>query len=81
MPLAHPTTVTTTQNYGPEMVVISFTTSTPGERHKDFAHRVQNSPQHQWGMRGDREHRTELIFDQTSVARMITLLADYVTES
>lgn len=80
MPLAHPTSATTTSNYGDEMLVVSFTTSTPGERHADFAHRVVNPPKPQWGIRGDREHRTELIFDPASAARLIELLAEYVNQ-
>ena len=80
MPLAHPSSSTTTHNYGEEMLVVSFTTSTPGERHADFAQRVQNPPKQQWGMREDREHRTELIFDQASATRLTEFLADYMNQ-
>jgi hypothetical protein len=81
MPLAHPTTATTTQNYGGEMVVITFMTSDPGEQFADFRHRVDDPRTIQWGIRGRRERRTELIFDQASAARLMELLADYVTEA
>ena len=78
MPLAHPISTTTTNNYGDEMLVVKFMTSDPGEAFVDFSHRMEHPRQSTWGMRGPRESKTEMIFDRNSAERLIKMLGDYV---
>ena len=79
VPLAHPTSTTTSNNFGPEpFLVVQFMTADPGEAFADFSHRVDKPRQTQWGIRGAREHRTELIFDRNSAERLVSLLSEYL---
>ena len=79
MPLAHATSTTTTNNFGEEMLVVTFMTADPGEAFADFSHRVDKPRQTQWGIRGAREHRTELIFDRNA-ERLVSLLSEYLED-
>ena len=78
MPLAHPTSTTTTSNFGEEMLVVTFMTADLGEAFVDFTHRVEHPRQTVWGQRGPRETRSELIFDRNSAERMRVLLAEFL---
>ena len=78
MPLAHPISTTTTNNFGEEMLIIKFMTGDPGEQFADFSHRVGHPRTSQWGMRGDRESRSEMIFDRSSAERLANLLEQFL---
>ena len=79
MPLAHPISTTISSNFGPEpFLVVKFMTADPGEAFADFSRRTEHPRQAQWGLRGEREHRTELILDRNSAARLVDLLAEYL---
>jgi len=78
MPLAHPTSTTTTNNYGEEMLVVTFMTADLGEAFVDFTHRIEHPRQTIWGQRGERETRSELIFDRNSAERLRAMLGDYL---
>ena len=81
MPLAHPICTTTSSNFGPEpFLVVKFMISDPGEAFADFSHRTEHPRQAQWGQRGDREHKTELILDRNSAARLADLLNEYLKD-
>ena len=80
MPLAHPTSTTTTTNYGEEMLAVTFMTADPGEAFVDFTHRIEHPRQHAWGQRGPRESRSELIFDRNSAERLVDLLGSYLDD-
>ena len=78
MPLAHPTSTTTTTNYGEEMLVVTFITADTGETFADFTRRVEHPRQTIWGQRGPRETRSELIFDRNSAEQLRVMLSDYL---
>lgn len=80
MPLAHPTSTTTTDNYGEEMLIVAFMTAHPGEAFSDFSHRVEHPRQTVWGMRGPRESKTEMIFDRESAKRLVELLHSFLDD-
>jgi len=80
MPLAHPTSTTTTTNYGEEMLVVTFMTADLGEAFVDFTHRVEHPRQTVWGRRGPRESRSELIFDRESAKRLVDLLGSFLDD-
>ena len=82
MPLAHPTSTTTSLNFGSEpFLVVKFMTADPGEAFADFNHRTEHPRQTNWGQRGDREHRMELIFDKDSAGRLADFLTEYLKDS
>lgn len=81
VPLAHPISTTTTNNFGEEMLVVKFMTADPGEAFTDFTHRVEHPPTNNWGQRGQRETRNELIFDRESAERLRVMLGDYLTRT
>jgi hypothetical protein len=78
MPLAHPISTTTTNNFGEEMLVVKFMTADPGEAFTDFTHRIEHPRTTVWGQRGQRETRNELIFDKSSAERLRVMLGDYL---
>ena len=81
MPLAHPISTTTSSNFGPEpFLVVKFITADPGEAFADFSYRTEHPGKTQWGQRGDREHKTELIFDRNSSARLVDMLSEYLRD-
>ena len=80
MPLAHPISTTTTNNFGEEMLVVKFMTADPGEAFTDFTHRVEHPRQAIWGRSGPRESRSELIFDRESGDRLRAMLDDYLAD-
>ncbi len=81
MPLAHPISTTTSSNFGPEpSLVVKFITADPGEAFADFNHRTEHPWQTIWGPRGAREHKTELILDRNSSARLADMLSEYLRD-
>jgi len=80
MPLAYPTSTTTTTNYGEEMLVVTFMTADAGEAFTDFTHRVEHPRQTVWGQRGPRGSRDEMIFDRESATRLVDLLGSYLDD-
>ncbi len=81
MPLAHPISTTTSSNFGPEpFLVVKFITADPGEAFTDFSHRTEHPGKTQWGQRGAGEHKTELIFDRNSAARLVDMLSEYLRD-
>ena len=81
MPLAHPISTTTTANFGEEMLVVKFMTADPGEQFADFSYRVDHPRQSVWGIRSERESRSEMIFDKSSAARLVEMLNTYLDHS
>ena len=79
MPLAYPTSNGETTNFGHRMLVIELTTGRPGEDPAEFKKRALNPPRTQWGMRSDRESRTELIFDRAAAERLAGILSEYLS--
>ena len=80
MPLAHPTRVDTTANYGAPLLAVTFLESRPGEALSDFEYRVAHPPEPVWGMRGPRQERSELIFTPQSARRLVELLTSFIEE-
>ncbi len=81
MPLAHPISTTTSSNFGPEpFLVVKFMTADPGEAFADFSYRTEHPGKTQWGQRGASEHKTELIFDRNSAARLVDMLSEYLRD-
>ena len=52
----------------------------PGEAFADFSYRTEHPGNMQWGQRGDREHKTELILDRNSAARLVDMLSEYLRD-
>ena len=68
MPLAHPQTITATNNYDEPCVAVAFATSQPGETLADFRQRVSV---------GDFYARTrgvELVVDREAATELVRLL-------
>ncbi len=81
MPLAHPISTTTSSNFGPEpFLVVKFITADPGEAFADFSYRTEHPGKTQWGQRGASEHKTELILDRNSAARLVDMLSEYLRD-
>ena len=77
-----PISTTTSSNFGPEpLLVVKFMTADPGEAFADFSYRTEHPGKTQWGQRGDREHKTELILDRNSAARLVDMLSEYLRDS
>ncbi len=72
MPLAHPTSITSTNNYDEPCVAVAFATSRPGEPLTDFRHRL-SVRDHYTRTRG-----VELVLDQEAAAELVRLLIPVV---
>ncbi len=57
-----------------------FENGSSGEAFADFSYRTEHPGKTQWGQRGDREHKTELIFDRNSAARLVDMLSEYLRD-
>lgn len=80
MPLAHPISTSTTDNYGRPLLAVTFLESRPGEELAGFEYRVAHPPEPVWGMRGPRQERVELILTKDSAAQLASILADYLNQ-
>lgn len=72
VPLAHPLTITTTNNYEEPCVAVAFSTSRPGEPLADFKHRLSVRDYHTCS-RG-----IELVLDPQAAAKLVRLLIPVV---
>lgn len=80
MPLAHPTTATTTSDFADEMLVVRFMTARPGESAKGFAYRVAHPHGSVLGMmRRPRQSRVEFILNRSSAKRLGDQLETFLT--
>jgi hypothetical protein len=72
MPLAHPLSITSTNNYDEPCVAIAFATSRPGERLVDFRHRLS--------VRGhySRTRGVELVLDNEAATELVRMLIPVV---
>jgi hypothetical protein len=72
MPLAHPTSITATNNYSEPCMAIAFTTSKPGEPLADFNHRLSVSNEY------SRTRGVELVLDREAALELVRLLIPVV---
>ena len=72
MPLAHPTSITTTTNYSEPCVAVAFATSRPGEPLADFRHRL-SVRDHYTRTRG-----VELVLDKEAAVELVRMLVPVV---
>ncbi len=68
MPLAHPQTITTTNNYDEPCVAVAFATSRPGEPLVDFKHRLSVRDHY------SRTGGVELVLDREAAVELVRLL-------
>ena len=72
VPLAHPQTITSTNNYGEPCVAVAFATSRPGEPLGDFKARLSDRDDY------TRAHGVELVLDREAAAELVRLLIPVV---
>ena len=72
MPLAHPQTITTTNNYDEPCVAIAFATSRPGETLADFRQRLSARDYY------TRTRGLELVLDREASTELVRLLIPVV---
>jgi hypothetical protein len=72
VPLAHPTSITTTSNYEEPCVAIAFATSRPGEPLADFKHRLAASDYY------SRTRGLELVLDRKAAVELVRFLIPVV---
>ncbi len=72
MPLAHPLSITATNNYDEPCVAIAFATSRPGEPLTDFKHRLTVHDHY------SRTRGVELVLDREAAAELVRLLIPVV---
>lgn len=75
MPLAHPTSITTTTNYDQPCAVIAFATSRPGEPLADFKHRLSMKDSY------TRTRGVELVLDREAATELVRMLVPVVGRS
>ena len=72
VPLAHPQSITATNNYDQPCVAVAFATSKPGEPLADFRHRL-SARDHYTRTRG-----LELVLDREAATELVRLLIPVV---
>ena len=72
MPLAHPTSITATNNYSVPCVAVAFATSRPGEPLTDFKHRLTVRDHY------SRTRGVELVLDREAATELVRLLIPVV---
>ncbi len=72
MPLAHPQSITTTNNYEEPCVAIAFATSRPGEPLTEFKQRLLASDYY------TRTRGVELVLDREAATELVRLLIPVV---
>ena len=72
VPLAHPTSITTTTNYSVPCVAIAFATSRPGEPLADFRHCLSVRDHY------SRTKGVELVLDREAATELVRLLIPVV---
>jgi len=72
VPLAHPTSISTTTNYEEPCVAVAFATSKPAEPLSDFKHRLSANDYY------SRSRGLELVFDNEAATELIRLLIPVV---
>ncbi len=72
VPLAHPTSITDTNNYDEPCVAIAFSTSRPGEPLADFKHRLSANDYY------TRTRGLELVLDREAATELVRLLIPVV---
>ena len=75
MPLAHPLTITTTNNYEKPCVAVTFATSRPGEPLADFKARLSAK---NWY---SRTRGVELVLDREAATELVRMLLPVVGRS
>jgi hypothetical protein len=75
MPLAHPKSITATNNYDEPCVAVAFETSQPGEPLADFKHRLSVSNEY------SRTRGLELVLDREAVTELVRMLIPVVGRS
>jgi len=76
VPLAHPQSITATNNYDEPCVAVAFATSKPGENVDEFQARIASRGV--WGQPGRGRHGVELVLTRESAEALIGLLAPAV---
>lgn len=72
VPLAHPQSITATNNYSEPCVAVVFATSQPGEPLADFKHRIATRDHY------TRTRGVELVLDQEAATEQVRLLIPVV---
>ena len=72
MPLAHPTSITATNNYTEPCVAVAFATSKPGEPLADFKHRLATRDHY------TRTRGVELVLDRKAATELVRMLIPVV---
>ena len=72
VPLAHPQSITPTNNYSEPCVAVAFATSRPGEPLTDFRHRLSASDFY------SRTRGMELVLDREAAIELVRLLIPVV---
>ena len=72
VPLAHPQSITTTNNYDESCVAVAFATSRPGEPLADFRHRIATRDHY------SRTRGVELVFDREAATELVRMLVPVV---
>lgn len=79
MPLAHPTSIVSTNNYSLPCVAIAFATSQPGEDVDEFQARIAEVGT--WGQSNVGRDKVELVLTEESVAELVKMLLPVVGRS
>jgi len=72
VPLAHPQSITATNNYDQTCVAVAFSTSRPGEPLADFKHRLSVNDL------SSRTRGLELVLDREAATELVRLLIPVV---
>ena len=72
MPLAHPQSITTTNNYDEPCVAIAFATSRPGEPLAEFKQRIATRDHY------TRTRGVELVLDKEAATELVRMLVPVV---
>ena len=75
MPLAHPQSITATNNYDEPCVAVAFATSRPGEPLTDFKQRM-SAHDHYTRTRG-----VELVLDREAATELVRMLSPVVSRT
>lgn len=75
VPLAHPQTITTTNNYSEPCVAVAFATSQPGETLTDFRQRLSERDYY------TRTRGLELVLDREAATELVRLLIPVVGQT
>ena len=72
VPLAHPRSITATNNYSEPCVAVAFAASRPGEPLADFKHRLSSNDYY------SRTRGMELVLDREAATELVRLLIPVV---